>query len=114
MKNKINKVIEESKYHEIEHILNDFKKGTTYSDSIEKIEKILSTTISNLLSAIEEEVKALKKCPDCKGSGETECGVDNCDKKGIHRCFRCHATGSVDIDFYAIQALLKSAKEQIK
>ena len=110
--NKINKVIKESNLEFEEKFSKEWNfRHVVNADSIKSF---ISQRDQKILSAIEEEVKALKTCPDCKGSGETECGVDDCDKKGIHRCFRCYATGSVDIDFHAIQAILKSAKEQIK
>lgn len=50
----------EGSYHAIERVLNDFKNGATYSDSIEKIQAFLSSTLSTLVKKMEGKKKDLK------------------------------------------------------
>jgi len=51
----LSQIIEEENYHEIEKILTDFKNGATYSDSIEKIQKLsLSRLIAEIIKMAEE------------------------------------------------------------
>lgn len=47
-----NKSLREEKYHEIERILNDFKNGATYSDSIEKVQALFAEKDEALLEQI--------------------------------------------------------------
>ena len=65
MELKITKKIE-TKYHNIEKILTDFKNGATYSDSIEKVQDILSSQITELLQGLISEIEG-EKIKDING-----------------------------------------------
>src|SRR5690242_11131780 len=61
-----------SQYHDIERVLNDFKNGATYSDSIERMQNISCVSMDSYASAIEEEVGKMKKK---ELTSDDDCGI---------------------------------------
>lgn len=48
-----------SNYHAIEKILTDFKNGATYSDSIEKMEKLIHQTVARKHATLPGTIKVI-------------------------------------------------------
>lgn len=44
-------------YHDIERVLNDFKNGATYSDSIDRIQSIIALARAETLEEVREKIK---------------------------------------------------------